>query len=97
MQFQYSKKINFLVLGISFLILSGLIITFVLRKSPQPARIGDLWDMRDDGIELEGKTVIIRGDSIFDPDSEFRFNAFYLVDSQTANEYRTPEYAFGLG
>jgi hypothetical protein len=97
LRFQHRKRIILLVLGIGFLILAGLITIFSLRKSPQPIEVQDLWDMRYDGLELEDRTVIIRGDSIFDPNSDFRFNAFYLVDSQTANEYRTPEYAFWFG
>ncbi|MCP4373744.1 MAG: hypothetical protein GY797_37430 [Deltaproteobacteria bacterium] len=77
--------------------LAGLITIFFLRKSPQSVGIHDLWNMRHDGMELEERTVVVRGDSIFNPNSEFRFNAFYLVDSQTDDKYRSPEYAFWFG
>ena len=97
MQFQHDKRIILLVSGISFFILIGLIIVFALSGSPQRVGVQDLWNMQYDGMELENRTVIVRGDAIFTPNSEFRFNAFYLVDNQTANEYRTPEYAFWFG
>lgn len=59
--------------------------------------INELWEKQYIGEELDGKTVLIQGDAIVDPRSDFRFNAFYLVDSQTPLDQRDPTHAFWFG
>ena len=90
-------KLLLIMLGVVILLLiSGLVLLQILQAR-QPINIDELWNMQYDGTKLEGKTVVIRGDIVFDPHSDFRFNALYLVDFQTPSEYLEPSYAFWFG
>ncbi len=78
------------------MLVTGLVLSHSLKER-QPISIDELWSMQYEGTGLEGKTAVVRGDTIFDPHSDFRFNALYLVDTQTPSERRDPAYAFWFG
>jgi hypothetical protein len=59
--------------------------------------VNELWQREFEHRNLEGKTVTVRGDILFEPLSDFRFNAVYLVDTESPSSDRTPEDGFWFG
>jgi hypothetical protein len=81
-------------LGLLLLVLAGLL---GMGIQDHPLGIDELWRRQLGGQNLDGKTVLLRGEPIFDPHSDFRFNALYLVDAGTSEVFREPEFAFWFG
>jgi hypothetical protein len=90
-------KKSLVAFGVVILILVTGIALLLSLKEKRPIGVDELRSMPKDGAELEGKTVLVGGDTIFDPYSDFGFNALYLVDTQTPSERRYPGYAFWFG
>jgi hypothetical protein len=59
--------------------------------------VNDLWKIEYNRRNLEGKVVNVRGDIIFEPNSDFRFNNVFLIDSSTSVDLRMPEDGFWFG
>jgi len=81
---------------ITLLLIGASIITLhqsALRVSP----LNDLWKHTQGDWSLDGRRIIIRGDIIFEPSSDFRFNGLYLVDTQTPLKDREPSHGFWFG
>jgi hypothetical protein len=77
-----------------FLVLT---VASIIWARNRPISVNDLWGIEYSRRNLEGKTVIVRGDIIFEPFSDFRFNNVFLVDSSTLVDLRTPEDGFWFG
>ena len=93
---QWSKSISVAIGIFSFLLaLAG---TYIYWNENRPKGINELWEQEyNHRTNLEGQTIVVRGDMVFDPLSDFRFNSIYLLDSATASEYRAPAYGFWFG
>jgi len=93
---QQKSRIISVAIGIFFLLLVtvGILIAWIENR---PMGVIELWQIESENKNLEGKTVLVRGDVLFDPFSDFRFNAIYLVDPETPSEYRTPSHGFWFG
>jgi hypothetical protein len=89
-------RIGLIALGAGIVLLLALAV-LIAFNSERAIGINDLWQMQMERKNLEGKTVKIRGVPIFEPQSDFEYNAFYLVDSGTEETYRYPDYAFWFG
>jgi hypothetical protein len=89
---QHKSRILSVVIGAFFLLLvtTGVCI---FRFLVYPMDVNDIWEKEN----LEGKIITVRGDIIFEPLSDFRFNQIYIMDSETPIEYRSPSYAFWFG
>jgi hypothetical protein len=74
----------------------GLAAIYFFWNENRPYGVNELWD-RDSRRSLEGKTLVVRGDVVFEPRSDFRFNAIYLLDTETPPEQRSPEAGFWFG
>jgi len=61
--------------------------------------VDELWEIEYANRNLEGKTLKVRGDILYEPLSGFHFCDVYLVDTETLLENRTHSYAiwFGVG
>ena len=72
---------------------------FIFLFMNRPFGVGELWEREYKNRNLEGKTMIIRGDVLFDPQSGFHYYDVYILDTKTPNEARTHDYAiwFGVG
>jgi hypothetical protein len=81
------------VIGVA-LVLAG---AFFLWNERRPRDVNDLWQLEYQTRHLEGTAARVRGALVFDPSSDFRFNAIYLLDSSTPAELRTPENGFWFG
>ena len=94
--FHYKTLILWIALGAVF---TGLLtlgsLTILARQ--RSYGVNQLWQMMLEDKKLEGKSMTVRGDAIFMPQSDFKFNALYLVDSDTEADFRQPEYAFWFG
>ncbi len=71
--------------------------TSIYWSEKRPVGVNELWQKEIEHGSLEGKTVTVQGDMIFEPFSDFRFNSIYLMDSETPEEYRMPSYGFWFG
>jgi hypothetical protein len=80
-----------------FALLLVLVLIFVDWKANRSVGVDELWRMEYENRNLEGNTVTVRGDMLFEPLSDFRFNSVYLVDTESPNSARTPEYGFWFG
>jgi hypothetical protein len=80
-----------------FAVALGLVGIFISWNGNRPRGVNDLWQRELADRDLEGQTVAVRGLIVFDPQSDFRFNALYLLDSSTPPEMLTPEYGFWFG
>ncbi|MBN1430846.1 MAG: hypothetical protein JXB07_20920 [Anaerolineae bacterium] len=67
---------------------------FILQ--PQAMGVDQLWHMKYKGEELEGKPVVIQGDTVFDSHADYHFNLF-LVDTLASTDEREPMSAFWFG
>lgn len=67
-----------------------------LWQENRPMEVDELWKV-EPRYSLAGETRTVRGDVIFDPESDFQFNAVYLVDGSTPVENRVPENGFWFG
>jgi len=85
----------FTVLGFVVLVGIGAAI-YLLQIENHPVEVNELWQFTPRS-SLNGKTRTVRGDIVFDPVSDFQFNALYLVDTESSMEYRAPEYGFWFG
>jgi hypothetical protein len=83
-----------LIAGITLLLVFGILLIF---REGRPIGINDLWQRQIEHRNLDGKVVKVRGLAIFEPQSDFKYNALYLVDSETEEAYRQPDYAFWFG
>lgn len=79
------------------LLAGGAVIIYHVNNPTQYITVDGLWDAYYAGENLEGKVVIIRGKAVYDIDSQFRFNSFFLVDNNALPEQLTPEYGFWFG
>ena len=75
----------------------GLAGIFISWNATSPRDVNDLWQLELANRDLEGRAVIARGVVVFDPFSDFRFNALYLLDPSTPLVLRTPENGFWFG
>jgi len=85
-----------LTIGIIILLLTLVIISIYWSEN-HPIGIDELWKREYEHGNLEGKTVTVRGDIVFEPLSDFRFNNLYLVDTETPEEFRMPDHGFWFG
>ena len=83
-----------LVIGLMGLLALG---SILILDRQRPYHVNQLQQMLLEGKKLEGKRVTVRGDAIFMPQSDFKFNALYLVNSGSEVDFRQPEYAFWFG
>lgn len=85
------------MVGVALLALGWTITHFHNR----PIGVDEVWNMYYRGKSLEGKTLTIKGDVVFDPQPEYPFLDLYLVDSNTSSDQRVAgaSYAhwFGIG
>jgi hypothetical protein len=81
----------------SFALLSVLVLIFAYLEANRSVSVDELWQMQSENRILEGKTVMVRGDILFEPLSDFGFNSIYLVDSEAPISDRTPEHGFWFG
>ena len=93
---QQKSRIISIGLGIILLLLV-MVMIFIYWSENRPIGVNELWKTEYEHRNLEGKTVTVRGDMVCDPLSDFRFNALYLVDSDTPEEDREPSYGFWFG
>jgi len=95
MVWQKSRTISVAV-SVFFLLLVfvGIFISWIEKR---PNGVNELWQLDYENNNLEGKTIVVRGDIIFEPLSDFRFNSVYLVDIETPSENRTPSDGFWFG
>jgi hypothetical protein len=70
---------------------------FISLFANRPVGVNELWEREYKNRNVEGKTVVVRGDILFEPFSDFRFNAVYIVDSETSMNLRSPSFAFWFG
>jgi hypothetical protein len=77
-----------------FIILSAAAMIWLRNRA---VSVNDLWGIEYSNRNLEGKTVTVRGDIIFEPLSDFRFNNVFLIDSSTVADLRLPENGFWFG
>jgi len=94
---QHTSRAIIAAIGVAVLALLLASVWLLVVRNQAPIDVDELWDMQYEGEELEGRTITVRGDAVFDPQSDFRFNALYLVDSLTPAERRTPEDGFWFG
>ncbi|HSM70539.1 MAG TPA: hypothetical protein VK851_03265 [Anaerolineales bacterium] len=87
-------KILLVSASILLLITVGFFVSLFVNH---PVGVEELWKREYRNRNLEGKTVVVRGDILFEPFSDFRFNAVYIVDSDTAMNLRSPSFAFWFG
>jgi hypothetical protein len=78
--------------------LAGLLIlgSFFFLSRERCYTVNQVWRMLEDA-NMEGKRYTVRGDAIFIPGSDFKFNTLYLIDPETDSAYRQPEYGFWFG
>jgi hypothetical protein len=92
---QKSKIISIVITLVALLVV--LMLVFVYWEANRSFGVDELWQIEYEHRNLEGKTVSVRGDMVFEPLSDFRFNAVYLVNIESPNSKRTPSYAFWFG
>jgi len=80
-----------------FLLLLISVGVFISLFTNRSVGVEELWKKEYENRKLEGMTVIVRGDILFEPLSDFQFNDIYLVDTETPSEHRTTSYAFWFG
>jgi hypothetical protein len=90
------QGINPTAIGVIILLLT-LIGFFMTWAAKRPLGINELWRLRYENKIQDGETVFVSGELLFQPESDFRFNAIYLVDTGTPNEQRIPEDGFWFG
>ena len=89
------SRIILIVLGLVILVGIGAAI-FLSQIENRPVEVNQLW-LSDSLASLEGKTRTVRGELVFAPASDFQYNALYLMDPDTPEEYRSPEFGFWFG
>ena len=82
--FQQKSRIISIAMGM-FVLLSILALVFVYWEANRSVGVNELWQIEYQRRNLEGKTVIVRGDMVFEPLSDFRFNSVYLVNAGSPN------------
>jgi hypothetical protein len=90
------SRIRSIATGVFAVLLVSMMI-FVYWQANRSVGVNELWRREYENRNLEGKTVTVRGDIIFDPLSDFRFNSVYLVDTSSPHSDRTPENGFWFG
>lgn len=90
-----SAKIVILLFGIILLAAIGAA-GYRLWRQNLPIGVNELWEV-EPRYSLEGETRTVRGNIIFEPTSDFQFNAVYLVNEGTPTENRSPENGFWFG
>jgi hypothetical protein len=94
----HHPKLRIISIAIGVFVILGVLVTIpIYWCENRPISIDQLWEKEYEHRNLEGKTVTVRGDMIFEPLSDFRFNSLYLVDSKTPEEYRMPSQGFWFG
>lgn len=88
-------RFTFIVLGFVVLVGIGAAI-YLFQIGNRPIGVNQLWQS-DSRYSLEGETRTVRGFILFAPASDFQFNALYLMNLETPEEYRSPEYGFWFG
>lgn len=94
---QHTSKAVKVAIGVAVLALLLASVWLLVVRNEAPIDVDELWGMQYEGEELDGRSITVRGDAVFDPQSDFRFNALYLVDSLTPMERRSPADGFWFG
>lgn len=89
------SEFKFIVLGLVILVGIGAAY-YLFQIENRAVEVNQLWQT-DSRSSLEGETRTVRGELLFDPASDFQFNALYLIDPETPEEFRSPEYGFWFG
>lgn len=90
-----NAKIVILLFGIILLVAIGAA-GYKLWQENHSTSVAEIQDT-DPLYSLAGETRTVRGDIIFEPASEFQFNAVYLVNEGTPSDNRIPENGFWFG
>lgn len=93
---QQRSRIAPIAVGV-FALLLVLGIVFTYWNTNHAFGVNQLWQKEYEHRNLEGKIVTVRGDMVFEPLSDFQFNAIYLVDAETPISYRSPSDGFWFG
>jgi hypothetical protein len=91
-----SRKILLTVCGMAVVFVIGWGIVQVAIQH-QAIEVGDLEQMLYDGQEVDGRTLIIQGDAVFDLQPDNYPNGLYLIDTQTPNDRRDTAYGYWFG
>jgi hypothetical protein len=93
---QQRSRIASIAVGVlALLLVSGILFTY--WSTNRAFGVNQLWQREFEHKNLEGKIVTVKGEMIFEPLSDFRFNAIYLVDAETPISYRSPSHGFWFG
>lgn len=94
---RHTNKTVHIVAGVAALALLAALVGVLVAIDQEPLGVDELLRMQLAGEDLEERKITIRGDLVFEPQSDFRFNALYLIDSSTPAERREPAYGFWFG
>ena len=94
--FQQKPRLTILLVSAFLLVLISVGV-FASLLANRPVGVNELWEREYTNRNLEGKTMVVRGDILFEPFSEFRFNSVYIVDSDASIDLRSPSFAFWFG
>lgn len=89
------SRFTLIMLGLVVLVGIGAAV-YLSQIENHPVEVNQLW-LSDSRASLEGKTRTVRGELLFAPESDFQFNALYLMDPETPEDYRAPEYGYWFG
>lgn len=89
-----NPRTAYISLGLLLLVLAGLLGVGI---QDHPLGINELYPRQAGSHNLNGKTVLLRGEPIFEPHSDFRFNVLYLVDAEAPESLRDPAFGFWFG
>ncbi len=70
---------------------------FIFSFVNRPLGIDEIWKLKSEQKLETGKTVVVHGNIVLQPDSDFRFNAIYLLDEDAPDTFRTPVNGFWFG
>ena len=92
---QQKSRIPLPAIGVVLLLLTASMI-YMAWVQNRSLGVNEVWQMEFEK-SLDGRTVIVKGDVLFDPLSDFKFNKITIIDSETPADFRTPEYGFWFG
>jgi len=88
------SKRTFFWIFLLLLIIASLLFIY---ENYRPRNVNEVWKLEYSKGNLEGKVITVRGDIIFDPNSDFQFNGVFLIDSHAPIDLRTPADGFWFG
>jgi hypothetical protein len=91
-----TRKVLLLLSSVIALLLFGRAIIYAINQRSHTG-VDEIWNMYYQGRDLEGKTVVIRGDAVFNPQPEYPFTELYLVSPDAPLEQREAPYGFWFG